>query len=99
MPNSRQADTDEQVSEELTPDEVAEARRYSLLIEWSPEDDAYIISVPELPGVRTHGTTHQDAVEMGAEVIATYLFALRGHDRPVPLPRFFGTGDDLDIEG
>jgi predicted RNase H-like HicB family nuclease len=49
-------------------------------------DGLYIVSCPELPNVWTHGTTHQDAVEMGAEVIATYLFALRGHDRPVPLP-------------
>jgi hypothetical protein len=28
--------TDEEISEELTPEELAEARRYSLLIEWSP---------------------------------------------------------------
>ncbi len=89
---------DEQVSEDLTPDELAEARRYSMLIEWSPEDDAYIVSVPELPNVRTHGTTHQDAVEMGAEAIATYLFAMRGLGRPVPSPRFFGADGRPDAE-
>ncbi len=91
MPNAPQPmDVDEQAAEEIMPQKPAEARRYSMLIEWSPEGDAYIVSVPELPNVRTHGTTHQDAVEMGAEVIATYLFALRGMGRPVPPPRYFG---------
>lgn len=86
--------TDEEISEELTPEELAEARRYSLLIEWSPEDDAYIVTGPELPNVRTHGTTHQDAVEMGEEVIATYLWSLRRHGQPLPPPRFF-YGDEV----
>ncbi len=86
--------TDEEISEDLTPEELAEARPYSLLIEWSPEDDAYIVSVPELPNVRTDGTTHQDAVEMGEEVIATYLWSLRRHEQPLPPPRFF-SGDEV----
>jgi len=68
--------------------ELAEARRYSMHIAWSPEDDAYLVSVPEIPGLRTHGATHAEAVEMGEEVIATWLAGMRSEGRPVPLPQF-----------
>ncbi len=86
-------------SEEFTPEELAEARLYSMLIQWSPEDGLYIVSCPELPNLHTHGATHHEAVEMGAEAIATYLFGLRSHGWPVPEPRYFGSGADLDGAG
>ncbi len=35
---------------------------YSMLIQWSDEDEAYIVTVPELPGCKTHGSTHEEAV-------------------------------------
>jgi predicted RNase H-like HicB family nuclease len=31
---------------------------YSMVIEWSDEDQAYIVSVPEFPGNYTHGSTY-----------------------------------------
>lgn len=39
--------------------------RYSMVIEWSEEDKAYIVSVPELPGCRTHGLTYEEAARQG----------------------------------
>jgi predicted RNase H-like HicB family nuclease/DNA-binding XRE family transcriptional regulator len=71
---------------ELTPDELAEARPYPLVIEWSPEDDAFIVSVPDLPGVHTHGATREEAAAMGDEVVAIVLGYLRETGRPVPPP-------------
>ncbi len=32
---------------------------YSMVIEWSDEDEAYIVTVPELPGCITHGVAPQ----------------------------------------
>jgi predicted RNase H-like HicB family nuclease/DNA-binding XRE family transcriptional regulator len=71
---------------ELTPEELAEARHYALLIEWSPEDGAFIVSVPDLPGVHTHGATRAEAAAMGDEVVAVVVGYLRSAGRPVPLP-------------
>ena len=71
---------------ELTPEELAEARHYALLIEWSPEDDAFIVSVPDLPGVHTHGATREEAAAMGDEVVAVVVGYLRSAGRPVPPP-------------
>ncbi len=71
----------------ITEEMLAEARRYSMLIEWSERDQVYVVSVPELPGCRTHGATHAEAVEMGEEAIATYLAGVRHFGDPVPPPR------------
>ena len=71
----------------ITEEMLAEARRYSLLIEWSDRDGVYIVSVPELPGCQTHDLTHAEAIEKGEEAIATYLAGLRHFGDPVPPPR------------
>lgn len=63
--------------------------RYSILIEWSDEDDAYIVTVPELPGRKTHGATRVEAVEMGEEVINGWLEAARAWGRPISPPRLY----------
>jgi predicted RNase H-like HicB family nuclease len=60
-----------------------------MLIEWSDPDQAYIVTVPELPGCRTHGATHAEAVAMGEDAIAAWLEAARTLGWPVPPPRVF----------
>ena len=37
--------------------------KYSMLISWSEEDQAYIVSVPELPGCMAHGKTKEQALK------------------------------------
>jgi predicted RNase H-like HicB family nuclease len=67
----------------------AESARYSMIIEWSDADDAYIVTVPELPGCRTHGATRAEAVAMGDEAIVGWIDAMRSWGQPVPGPRVF----------
>ncbi len=74
--------------DERTLDEREQARRYSMFIAWSPEDGIYIVSVPELPGLHTHGRTHEQAVAMGEDAIATWLAGLRWMGFPLPEPQF-----------
>ena len=66
-----------------------EVGRYSLLIEWSDADGAYVVTVPELPGCRTHGATHQEAIAMGEEAIEGWLAAQRARGRVAPPPRTY----------
>lgn len=73
------------------PQAYAEAQRYSMVIEWSDEDAAYIVTVPELPGCQTHGATYAEAVRQGEDAIATWLTIARAHGDPIPLPRVFAT--------
>jgi len=79
---------------------ASEVGRYSLVIEWSDVDDAYVVTVPELPGCRTHGATTMEATEMGREAIEGWLAAQRARGRAVPPPRTYDryyTEADLPI--
>jgi predicted RNase H-like HicB family nuclease len=60
--------------ERLTPEEWARVHRYALVIEWSDEDQKFLASAPDLPGLVTHGRTRTEAAEMGEEAIAIWLY-------------------------
>jgi len=72
----------------IRPEELAEARRYALVIEWSEEDVAYLVIAPDLPGMVTHGNTRAEAAEMGEEATAVWISSNRGRGRAIPEPRF-----------
>lgn len=60
--------------------------RYRIDITWSPEDESYIVKVPELDGCVTHGDSVEEAVANSKEAIAAYLDSLRSRGLPVPKP-------------
>ena len=63
--------------------------RYSLIIEWSDEDRAYIVTAPELPGCRTHGATRAEALQRGEAIVAEWLEIAAESGWDVPAPRQF----------
>lgn len=70
----------------VTAGERAEARRYSMVISWSDEDEAFIVRFPDAPGVVTHGATPEEAAEQGEDAIITWLTGLHDAGYPVPPP-------------
>jgi DNA-binding transcriptional regulator YiaG len=62
------------------------ARRYSMAIDWSDEDQVFIASFPGIPFVRTHGATREEAATMGDEVIDLWLSGFRDSGREAPPP-------------
>lgn len=64
-------------------------KRYSMIIEWSDEDQAYIVTVPELPGCRTHGDTYEEATKQGQDAIESWIMVAEELGRPVPAPKLF----------
>jgi putative transcriptional regulator len=71
---------------DLTPEELAEARRYSMDFSWSIEDGVWIVSFPEFPTIHTHGHTVEEAIAMGEEALALVIAANRSLPYPVPEP-------------
>ena len=76
--------------------------RYSMLIEWSDEDAAYIVTLPEWESVgligHTHGATYQEAAAKGQEMLDFLLeSALADGDR-IPQPHIFphDASEELD---
>jgi predicted RNase H-like HicB family nuclease len=69
----------------FTPEELAEASRYPMLIEWSDEDQLFLVSLPDF-GVVSHATTITGAAERGVEMAAEWIDSYRRLGRPVPAP-------------
>ena len=72
---------------EISEEQRAEARRYSLALHWSDEDQVFLAEAPEFPGLLTHGPSQAEAVEMAVEAIALALQSARHDGRPIPRPR------------
>ncbi|MGH2514932.1 MAG: type II toxin-antitoxin system HicB family antitoxin [Ktedonobacterales bacterium] len=66
---------------------------YSMLIEWSNLDDAYIVSFPELERanflVNIHGATYMEAAQKGQEVLADLLTWANAEGKTLPAPALF----------
>jgi len=62
---------------------------YSMDIRWSDEDQAFIVSIPELPGCVTHGFTYEEAAKNGREVLELWLDILKEDGDPLPEPRAY----------
>jgi len=62
---------------------------YSMLIQWSEEDQKYIVTVPELPGCTTHGNTYAEAAQQGEEAIESWVMVFRDLGDTVPPPHTY----------
>lgn len=65
--------------------------RFSMVIEWSDEDQAYLVSFPEwasyVPQPATHGDTYEDAVRKGRNALDNLIATAQGEGEPLPAPR------------
>jgi predicted RNase H-like HicB family nuclease len=65
--------------------------QYSMLIEWSEEDQAYLVTLPEwsdrvmMPA--THGSTYSEAVQHGQEVLEMLMNSALQDGEPLPPPK------------
>ena len=57
-------------------------RRYTILV--TPEDGAYVVDVPALPGCYSIGDTLDEAIQNAQEAIALYLETLKSRGEPIP---------------
>lgn len=70
--------------------------RYSMLIEWSDEDQAYLVTFPEwaervnMP--TTHGATYEEAAKRGQEVLADLVAIWRQREWDLPVARARAAG-------
>ena len=64
---------------------------YSMLIQWSDEDNIFVVTIPEfadrLMMPCTHGDSYEDAVQAGQEVIETFREIWTEEGRSIPEPQ------------
>ena len=63
--------------------------RYRMLIEWSDEDQVFVVTLPEFPFNRTHGASYEEAAKNGQEVLDLLIELCESEGRPLPsIPNF-----------
>jgi antitoxin HicB len=60
--------------------------KYSLQIKWSDEDNGYIATASELPGLSAFGKTQEEAVSELKIAAEAYLDALKESGQALPVP-------------
>lgn len=64
--------------------------RYSMNIQWSDEDQLFLVTIPEFADrvvmPCTHGKTREEAIRDGEEVIEMYLEAWQAEGESIPEP-------------
>jgi len=75
--------------------QMVEQPAYSMLIRWSEDDGAFLVTLPEWEGrlqnwhAATHGCTYADAAKNGEEVLAMLVEHAQERGEPLPQPRIF----------
>ena len=64
-------------------------KHYSMIIQWDDQDKIYIVTVPELPGCKTHGKTYKKAVKQGLYAIESWIDAAIASNNPIPPPNVY----------
>ena len=62
--------------------------KYQMLIQWSEEDNCFLVGFPDFPGQRwrTHGDTYQEAATNGIEALESLIMAYEATNEPLPEP-------------
>ncbi len=66
-------------------------QRYTIIIQWSDEDQCYVVSLPEWGEFcHTHGDTYQEALQNALEVLELLTESTISEDKPLPKPQLLG---------
>jgi predicted RNase H-like HicB family nuclease len=60
---------------------------YTMIIQWDDDDKIFVVTVPELPGCRTHGRTYEEAVRQGKDAIEGWIYSAQQDGEPIPPPK------------
>ena len=61
--------------------------KYSILVQWSDEDEAFLVTLPEFgDSPQTHGVTYREAFKNALEVLDLLIESLQEEGEPLPKP-------------
>ncbi len=61
--------------------------KYGFKIFWSDEDDAYIVTCPEFPGLSAFGDTEEEALREAKVALELFIESMQEHNEPLPVPQ------------
>jgi predicted RNase H-like HicB family nuclease len=60
--------------------------KYSFNVQWSDEDDAYVATVPEFPGLSAFGDTPDEAIVEAQTALEGFIEVYEEDGCPLPKP-------------
>jgi antitoxin HicB len=67
--------------------------QYSMVIQWSEEDQCYVVFLPDFQGFVnqpcTDGQTYAEAASQGQEVLETLIELFQAEGKSLPQPKIF----------
>ncbi|MCC5669089.1 type II toxin-antitoxin system HicB family antitoxin [Nostoc sp. CHAB 5784] len=67
--------------------------KYTILIQWSQEDQCYVVLLPEFTDIMqpcTHGETYEEALKNAQEVLEMLIESSLADGEPLPEPKTLG---------
>jgi predicted RNase H-like HicB family nuclease len=67
--------------------------KYSITIQWSEEDNCFVVFLPEFEDVMqpvTHGDTYEEALKNAQEVLELLIESALNNNELLPKPNIFG---------
>ena len=78
---------------------MSDSARFSMLIQWSEEDQAYLVTLPEWANrvntPTTHGHTYEEAAKNGREVLEMLAEGALEEGETLPKPHVYEYAPDL----
>lgn len=71
---------------DVNENELREARRYPVIVEWSDEDQLFLAVLPDLEGLTVHGDTPEEAVARSTDAAVEWLWGMRALGEVIPQP-------------
>ena len=66
------------------------ALHYTIVIQWSDDDQVYIVSLPEWGDlIHTHGDTYEEALQRGQALLESLIQSRSSRHVELPEPRIF----------
>ena len=64
--------------------------QYTILIQWSDEDECFIVSLPEWGEfVHTHGNSYEEALKNGQDLLNFLIESALENGEELPIPKKF----------
>lgn len=64
--------------------------KYTIVIQWSEVDQAFVVSLPEFgPYAHTHGDTYEEAFRNAQEVLEGLVEQYQEMGKPLPEPKVY----------
>jgi predicted RNase H-like HicB family nuclease len=71
-----------------------------MLIQWSEEDQVFVVSLPEFGDcAHTHGDSYEKAAKSGREVLELLIESFEADGQPLPPPQLFTSGAEEQAPG